>query len=400
MRVSNQQFYTQSLVAMLNQQAKLLKTQNQVALGTRLLTPADDPSASQRVLEIDQAIGVTAQFQTNADIAISRLEQEEGLLANASNVLQRVRELTLQGKSGQMTEADRKFIASEVRNRLEELVGIANARDTNGEYMFAGFQSQTRPFAPNAAGNIVYQGDQGNRSLRISHDRLIPDGDNGHDVFVAIRTGNGRFTATPAAGNTGTGIIETGNVVDPTTYLPHSYTITFTSATTYDVVNATTGATVATAQPYTAGTAIGFGGLETAIIGAPATGDVFTIAPSGSRSLFATVESLIAGLEMEIANPTVGAEFAHVTNRVLTDIDQAMENLLRVRTTVGARLKSIDTQKLVNDDLKLQFADVRSKLADLDITEASIALNQDLVALQAAQQAFVRTQGLSLFNLL
>lgn len=71
-----------------------------------------------------------------------------------------------------------------------------------------------------------------------------------------------------------------------------------------------------------------------------------------------------------------------------------------MRATVGARLNAVDAQKDVNDGFKLQVQETLSKLQDLDYAEAVSRLNLQLTGLQAAQQSFLKIQGLSLFNFL
>ena len=64
------------------------------------------------------------------------------------------------------------------------------------------------------------------------------------------------------------------------------------------------------------------------------------------------------------------------------------------------RLNRIDSLRESNDAFTLQLQETLSEVRDLDVTEAISRLNLQLVALQAAQQSYVRIQGLSLFNFL
>ncbi|MBT6274614.1 MAG: hypothetical protein HOI95_10830 [Chromatiales bacterium] len=138
--------------------------------------------------------------------------------------------------------------------------------------------------------------------------------------------------------------------------------------------------------------AITFNGIQTAIGGTPEHGDTFTVAPSANQDVFATLDNLVNTLS------TGGVTLQNGLNRALTDIDQGIENLVRVRTEVGARFNTIDTQENVNADFTVELKTSLSALQDLDYTEAATRMNQQLLTLQAAQQAFVRVQGLSLFN--
>ena len=87
-------------------------------------------------------------------------------------------------------------------------------------------------------------------------------------------------------------------------------------------------------------------------------------------------------------------------NRVLIDMNQALDNLSEVRASVGARLNAIDSQEDVNEDLKFSFQSTLATVEDLDLAEAASLLQQELSGLEAAQAAFVRVQGLSLFDFL
>jgi flagellar hook-associated protein 1 FlgK len=88
----------------------------------------------------------------------------------------------------------------------------------------------------------------------------------------------------PTLANTGTGTISAGTVntpPPPDANLQNTVTITFTSATTFDVVDAVNG-TLATGVAYTAGSDITYNGWTMQISGTPATGDVFTVSANSN----------------------------------------------------------------------------------------------------------------------
>ncbi len=84
----------------------------------------------------------------------------------------------------------------------------------------------------------------------------------------------------------------------------------------------------------------------------------------------------------------------------LNDIDAAMNNIVNAQSRIGSRLNAIDTQRGVNDSAILQFEQTRSSLQDLDYAKAISDLNLQMTGLQAAQQSYVKVQGLSLFTFL
>lgn len=195
MRVSTSQMHETSLTAMLDQQVRLNKTMLQLTTGRRILTPSDDPPGSVQVLNINQEIELTKQYQKNANIARTALVQEEDTLVGVINVLQRARELAVRGNNDALGPDSRKGIALEVRELLDTLMGLANTTDTNGNHIFAGYQSAATPFEYDAVNQeYVYNGDQGQRLLQIGPERRIADGDPGSDVFMRIPgSGNNMF---------------------------------------------------------------------------------------------------------------------------------------------------------------------------------------------------------------
>lgn len=403
MRVSTNQLQRLGVNAILEQQARVSKTQQQIASGKRILTPADDPAGAARALDLRQAIEATEQLQKNINAATSRLGSEENALIGVTNVLQRARELAIQGNNDSQTSETRKGIALEVRQLLEGLLGLANTKDANNEYIFSGYQGWAQPFSQDAAGNFVYAGDDGQRFVQIGPGFQIPVGDSGTDVFRAIRNGNGTFTTLDNPANTGTGIIDTGTVAG--SFVADTYTITFTQAlptdpVTYEVTGVVSGVVIAAGTPYVPGASIAFNGVQTNITGTPANGDIFTVSPSANQDIFTGLRNLVNALESGAASDDSLAKFHNEMNRFLTDVDQSLDNIISVRARVGARLNTIDTQLNVNEDFLLQTRQALSGVEDLDYAEATARFNIELLALQAAQQAFIKVQGLSLFNFL
>ena len=151
MRISTaypQQFNVNS---MFDQQAKLNETQLKLSSGKKYLTPAENPSAAAYALGFQQSINETLQYQENVDAVTQRLALEETSLSSAIDTLQRLKELGLQGvsDSGNST-ISRNAIASEFDQLNEHLVGLANTRNANGEYIFSGTNTTEMPFGKKA----------------------------------------------------------------------------------------------------------------------------------------------------------------------------------------------------------------------------------------------------------
>lgn len=185
MRISTAQIHNGALNSILNQQSRLIETQNQLSTGKRINAPSDDPSGATSILELGQAVSSTEQLQRNADKARGRLSAEEVALNGVVNAMQRARELTVRGNNDSIGAEGRAGIASEVRELLGGVMSLANTRDANGEYLFAGFQTGNTPFSQSGA-SFNYAGDQGQRHVQIGSTRQIAVGDSGYDVFMSI----------------------------------------------------------------------------------------------------------------------------------------------------------------------------------------------------------------------
>ena len=398
MRISTALLFTQGVKAIQEQQASVARTQQQVASGKRILSPADDPAGAKRLLDLDQTLSLTRQYSRNADTATNRLAIEDSTLEGVTNLLQRVRELTIQGGNATLDDGNRLALAEEVSGRLDELLGLANTRDGNNEYVFAGVSTQTRPFARAGGGGFSYNGDQGVRELQVGPGYQIRVGDSGSAVFMEVPLGNGVYVAADDPGNTGDGRLNPGSVTDQGAWVADDYTIDFLTPSTWEVRDG--GGALVLSGNYASGDPIAFNGIEIFIEGQPATGDRFTVSPSTAGNIFQTIEDLATALR----TPTVdGADTAHLTNaltRALQDVDQALTTVDSVRSRVGSRLNAIESEKNINAGFEVHLQEVHSQIQDLDFAEAISRLTQQTTALEAAQASFVRIQGLSLFNFL
>ncbi len=109
------------------------------------------------------------------------------------------------------------------------------------------------------------------------------------------------------------------------------------------------------------------------------------------------VFDLFSNIITELETPGVsGASIA----ANLTALDEALGALSVARTEIGVRLTQIEDQAALNDGVVLQLKSTLSATQDVDYAEAITRFNQQLLGLQAAQQAYTRVQGLSLFNYL
>ena len=188
MRISTNMIFDQSVGALQQQSASLLHTAQQIASGRKILTPADDPVASARALDVSQSRSVNAQFTTNQGYAEDALKLVEGQLTGAGDILQYARDRVLEAGNPALSDSDRRSIATDLRAQFDAMLAIANTRDANGDYLFAGYQSQEAPFS-STVGGASYQGDQGSRTMQVSSSRFMPTTFAGEQVFGSEASG-------------------------------------------------------------------------------------------------------------------------------------------------------------------------------------------------------------------
>ncbi len=400
LRVSTAQTYDAGTASMLKQQAELLKIQQQLATGRRIVTPADDPIAAARALEVSGSKSRNDQYVVNQDAVRAGLSHAESALSGVTQVLQDVQALLVNAGNGSYSDTDRATLAIELQERRDQLLSLANARNAVGRYLFSGYQEDVRPFADTPAG-VVFQGDTGRREVQVADSRRLPITANGSDAFERIATGNGVFATSAAAANSGTGIMGAGQVADPALLDGRTYEIVFRvsgSTTTYDVVDTAAATTVSSGNAWQSGAAITIAGMQVAVTGAPADNDRFTLAPSVNRSIFQTLDDAIALLRTPSGSAAGRAQLTMGLTAALSQADRAHARVMAIRTETGAALKDLDQLGAGAASIDLSLQQELSALRDLDFATAVSAFTRQQTVLEAAQKAFARIIGRSLFD--
>ncbi len=402
MRISTTQIYTQGLKAFGDQQTKLSTLQQQISTGRKLTKPSDNPAASARVLELEQVVAINEQYQSNISQAKHRLELEDTTLNSVENVMQRIRELVIQGNNAVMSAESRNAIADEIDERYKELVSLSNTTDENGDFLFAGYQNRSEPFTELTIGSIKqiqFNGDQGRRYFQISQSRQIDASINGSEVFMQVSS-SVALNETTAAGNTGTGTMAAAHVIDQTAYVPGNYQIVFSDPAappqTYDVIDLSGPTTIVSAASYTDGDILDFQGIRTSITGTPAAGDSFTISSGQYQDVFSIVQTTSEALRASGSSDVRAANLA----QALSNIDSAMNNFIESRTKIGGRLNAVESQSEDNEAFILATNGSLGVLRDTDLAEAISQLSLEQTILDAAQAVFSRITSSSLFNYL
>jgi len=414
MRISTLQAFNNGVAGLQRNYANVTRTQEQISTGNRILTPADDPVASVRLLQLEQQQNVLNQYAENLTAAKNSLTQEEVSLNSANTILQRVRELAVQAGNGALSSKDRASIAAELQEREDELLGVMNTRNARGEYLFAGFQGKTQPFVRQADGSYAYQGDEGQRKIQIASSLDIPISDNGKKTFVNI-TDAGRLQATPTGAlpglRVGAPLVQDEVAFSGTpAFPPGGIEIEF------DTVNPQNYEIRSIAPPAVLGSGtldsdpakqdkLVFRGVVVNFDGTPAGGELVQITPRQvggvdvqKQGVLDSIATLRQALLDAPDTPNGNLQVRDAMALGLTNLDHAMVTLDSVRGEIGARLNIVETTQTDNEDVSLVNKSVQAQLRELDYAEALSRLSFESIVLEAAQQSYVKIAGLTLFS--
>lgn len=182
MRISTSMIYDRGVGGMQQQWSSLIQTQQQLSSGRRVLTPADDPVASARAVELSQSKSVNERFLVNIRAADDAMALMEGHLQGAGEILHYVRERAVQAGNATLSAVDLENMATDIKAQFEALMAIGNARDGVGDYLFSGYRAQTQPFTGDVDAT-TYNGDSGERSIQVAAARVMSVGLPGGALF-------------------------------------------------------------------------------------------------------------------------------------------------------------------------------------------------------------------------
>ncbi|OZI22347.1 flagellar hook-associated protein FlgL [Bordetella genomosp. 7] len=405
MRLSTSLIYQNGLNGILKQEATLSRLQEQLASGRRVLTPADDPLAASLAVNVSQTSSMNATYANNRDTAKQTLGLESNALASSVTTLQSVLQRVVQA-GGTLSDPDRQALVAELQAAREQLVGLANATDGNGQYLFSGHDGYAQPVTLNADGSVTYGGDNGQRIIQVDQSRQMAGSDVIADIFGKAASGSMAYIMQAGAANTGTGQFGKVSFDAPAAgnNVGQDFIITFSDvggvlSYTADTVPGSVPAPAPV--PFVEGQTIDMGGVRASISGQPAAGDTYTVqTPKASNmDMFETLGDLIDTL----ATPAMDdpAAMTAINNMLATanrKLSLTLDNVLTVQASVGARLNELDALDSVGAQRTLSYTKQLSDLEDVDVYSVTSQLLLRKVALDAAAASFSTIQGSSLFS--
>jgi flagellar hook-associated protein 3 FlgL len=427
MRISTNQVFLNNINNLSNANSALFKTQQQIATGKKVLQPSDDPLASAQIIKLKKEVARTDQFKGNIDVSNRRLALEEITLNQLFTEGIRLKELTIQAGDGVLTQSDQAALAAEVDEIIQQMLGLMNTKDVQGEYIFSGFKGETRTYEYDEAGQkYQYQGDSGQRFIQIGPDNKIASTDAGQKLFEQVAG-----VVMPAASATTDGTNPVTPDLIAATYVkdfkafddavasgtaPFSVSVEEDGSGNYLLkVTGDDGEDVFSADKppvnltqdgvaVAAGDRVHFGGVEIKVGNLPAagTGETYTQQINGERE-----RENILNVALELSNGLKSVDYTtedgkatldQLIGKTLTALEGVQDINIRARGSIGARMNALEQQEMVNEDYQLFTKEALSSFEDLDYNEALSNFALQKATLQAAYSSFSQISGLSLFN--
>ena len=186
MKISTNALFDRATQQMGTVQTTLAKSQAQLAAGKQVITPSDAPTQAASIQRLKSIMARQDSYADTLAAVKTRLEDEESALQGVSNMVVRIKEIAIQAASDTLGPADRKVLAVEMQGLRDQILSMANAQDSSGNYLFAGSRVDQPAFAENGFGDVTYQGDQTRMRVSVGDQRTVQLNRSGSEAFQAI----------------------------------------------------------------------------------------------------------------------------------------------------------------------------------------------------------------------
>ena len=393
-RIGTANMYDSTISNLGSRQSSLVELMEKTTAGKRVLRASDDPVAAAQAERARTRITRSENEQRVLGAQRDVIAQGESELGKAHGALQDFRDLLVQAGNGSYDQVARDALVKQMESLRDQILGYANAKDSNGLPIFRGLGSSDTPLQsvpPGAQSSL-------NPGQNTGSDNGLPISLDGHAAWLNVPTGNGVFEVGSGVSNSGKAWADTGSITDPSKVTGDSYTLVFSKdpasgAVSY-VINSSAGTSTPSAT-YKAGEAITINGQQIVIKGEPANGDSFTMAPSKRTDIFTVLDQAISTVKSGTNGSTA---LQQGLGRAMSELDSGMNRVQAVRSYAGDQLNRADRLESDMKDQSLTQEGARSRAEDIDMITALSDVETQKVGLQAALQSYAQMQKLSLFN--
>lgn len=433
MRVTNNLIYSQSSRAIGQANEKILNAQEKISAQTDIVRPSDNPVGASQILMYEGSNNSLKIFDESIKMATSHLEYQEVALESLNDSLDDVRTLFMQAQNDINTQADIDAIVQEIALITGSMAELMNSKSADGNYIFAGTDTQGPPFILNSEGRYEWAGNEGQKFAQISEDMKIPVSDSGKKLFQDVWTSRtfssqvsaGDVSLTAKVKNQGDFNQFVEDYYDPQNPVANQYRLTtlpiLAEGEVADPIEPATGSDtkadedrrrafdgtpgsysitnslgeVVSSGSYTAGKPITFAGMTFLLKGAPgAAVDITLDKPRRDNVLNEINDTLAVLSDLTSSNDERQTAFFDAT----ASINNAQRKVSEGRSSVGARLNILQDRTGFSSANQLSNNVAQDRIGGLDIAAAATELTMKESALSASQKVFTRMSNLSLFN--
>ncbi len=400
-RISSNLQHADTQFALRRQESRASDLNNSISGQRRILNLRDDPLAAGHAVRYQSYLSRLDRFERNAKTMADQYKVTEGYMNQSLQVMQRVRELAVQGAHGTFTPEDMKNMATEVDELLKELVSNGNATGPDGIRLFSGTKSFTEPFETvlgdrDGAGNPVimqvrYNGSVAGKDMEIDEQSYLHTGEPGNRAFWAEKqTLFSSVDATNYAVKADTSI-EVDGVTVPLTAGDNVHAIVAKINDSGAGVKAfldpvTNGLNIETTDARQLWLRDGEGGDVLSSLGVIKAGQrpPYNVSNSVRMSGGSMFDSVIA-----LRDALMAGDQEAIGGRILGSVDGGIDNLTTRLASIGSRYERSQFTLARLDTQQLNATAAESREMDLDFTKAVT----DLKMYEYTQQATQSTAG-------
>lgn len=194
-RISSQFNNTDTQYQLRRQEVRQAIANRQIGTQSRIGQLRDDPIAAGHLVRYQSYLGRVEQFEKNAQTLADQYNVREGYINQNLQIMQRVRELAVNGATGTNTNEDLKNMAVEVNELLKEIIQNANAVGPDGNTLFAGTRTKGTAFdvvmgnIPGSNEELIekvnYQGNVGTNRIEVDENAYLTVDNSGNKTFWA-----------------------------------------------------------------------------------------------------------------------------------------------------------------------------------------------------------------------
>jgi flagellar hook-associated protein 3 FlgL len=400
MKISNSYLFDQAVRNIQTTQSDVSKSREQIASGKSIVRPSDDTSKLRSIEVLKSQQRKVESYEKGMNYLTDRFQLEESVLLSGSDILIRLKDLSIQAANDSLGASDRDLIATEVESLRDELLSIANTRDVEGNFIFSGSKTESQPFLMNSStGEVSYEGDNRRMFTAVSDSRVLQSNTDGTEIFLPVNrtTTSFNLAGVESAGDynfrVGDSVIEF-NVGSPLVKSEIENSLNealLRSSIDGQVEVEVENGKAAVKLTLTGKAGVALSGIEIT----QSDGETMPLSVSVQQT---DVEGVDFFKMLSDFSDALSTNTRSNIDRAISELSFAQEKVAGSIGEIGSKLNTLERQKDINADLGLRLDQMLSSEEDLDYAKAVTQFNAELVRLEATQASFARVAQLSLFQ--